>query len=244
MSIRFRCPKCKTIRSFHRRLLGREIRCPDCDATIVLPTAEQVEAAEQKKAAEKSESKVSKAPPTPTPQPRRSAPKPATVPLTDEDHDDDDDEAPAVQRRQMPHDHIDMTPMVDITFLLLIFFMSTANFTLQKSMEVPVKKSDQASTNAVPEPQDVSDSVTVQIDEFNAYKVLMGDGTERDAPSKQDLIIALDEAREMAVNVDKPEKLVVDAHRDCIHAAVISALDAGRDQGFTSFQVSVVESFD
>jgi biopolymer transport protein ExbD/DNA-directed RNA polymerase subunit RPC12/RpoP len=243
MSIRFRCPKCKTIRSFHRRLLGREIRCPDCDATIVLPTVEQVEDAERKKAAEKSESKPTKAPQSPAPRPTKSTPKPAPVVAADEDHDDDD-EAPPVQRRQMPHDHIDMTPMVDITFLLLIFFMSTANFTLQKAMEVPVKKSDQASTNAVPEPQDVSDFVTVQIDEFNAYKVMMGDGTERDAPSKQDLIIALDEAREMAVNVDKPEKLVVDAHRDCMHAAVISALDAGRDQGFTSFQVSVVESFD
>ena len=32
---------------------------------------------------------------------------------------------------------MDMTPMVDVTFLLLIFFMVTAAFSLQKSIEVP-----------------------------------------------------------------------------------------------------------
>jgi biopolymer transport protein ExbD len=216
---------------------------------IVLPTEEQVDAAERKRELEKAmaaakqveEAAASAAP-------KKAAIRTKSAEVSDDhdghDEDDDDDEPIASQRRQMPHDHIDMTPMVDITFLLLIFFMSTANFTLQKSMEVPVKKSDQASTNAVPEPQQISDSVTVQIDEFNAYTVLMGDGTEREAPSKQDLIIALDEAREMASNVEKPEKLIVEAHRDCIHAAVISALDAGRDRDFTTFQVSVVESFD
>ena len=34
-------------------------------------------------------------------------------------------------------DELDMTPMVDIVFLLLIFFMVTASFTLQKSMQQP-----------------------------------------------------------------------------------------------------------
>ncbi len=32
---------------------------------------------------------------------------------------------------------LDMTPMVDVTFLLLIFFMVTAAFTMQKSFQVP-----------------------------------------------------------------------------------------------------------
>ncbi len=79
-----------------------------------------------------------------------------------------------MERRGLPHDQIDMTPMVDITFLLLIFFMSTANFTLQKSLEVPVQKQQKASTRAVQvATEETHDSVTVQIDEFNAYLVLM-----------------------------------------------------------------------
>ena len=32
---------------------------------------------------------------------------------------------------------MDMTPMVDVTFLLLIFFMVTAAFAMQKSFQVP-----------------------------------------------------------------------------------------------------------
>ena len=40
---------------------------------------------------------------------------------------------------------MDMTPMVDVTFLLLIFFMVTAAFAMQKSFHVPTPKSDQPS---------------------------------------------------------------------------------------------------
>ncbi len=238
MSIRFRCPNCQTIRSFNPRLLGREVRCPECDSMIMLPSEEQLRAAQEardkaKRLEERQREEVARAS---VAIPPKLTDKPA--------EEDEDDEESFVDRRQMPHDHIDMTAMVDITFLLLIFFMSTANFTLVKAFQVPVKKNDQASTNAIPEPQEVSDSVTVQINEFNAYTVLMGDGTERDAPSKQDLIIALEEARSLSSNIEPPEKLIVEAHRDCTHAAVVAAIDAGRDKQFSSFQVTVVESFD
>ena len=37
---------------------------------------------------------------------------------------------------------------------------------------------------------------------------------------------------------------VVEAQIDSIHAAVVAALDADRDRGFSSFQVTVVEEFD
>lgn len=205
---------------------------------ILLPTEEQLRAAEESREQAKRKAEMArKVADAPIFVPPSSTPKPVH-------EDEEDDEESLVERRQMPHDHIDMTAMVDITFLLLIFFMSTANFTLVKAFQVPVKKSDQASTNAVPEPQEVSDSVTVQINEFNSYTVLMGDGTERDAPSKQDLIIALDEARAASSNIEPPEKLIVEAHRDCTHAAVVAAIDAGRDKQFSSFQVTVVESFD
>ena len=45
-------------------------------------------------------------------------------------------------------DDMDMTPMVDVTFLLLIFFMITSAFQMQKSFEVPTPSMDQASTDA------------------------------------------------------------------------------------------------
>jgi biopolymer transport protein ExbD len=149
-----------------------------------------------------------------------------------------------MKKREVPKDDMDMTPMVDVTFLLLIFFMITANFTMQKSIQVPAEKSDEASSQAVPQIKEMEESVTVQIDEFNSYTVLFPDGTERDAASKQDLIGLLEEARLDSGAEDEVTKLIVQAHQDCIHQAVIQALDAGRTKGFSSFQVSVVEEFD
>lgn len=235
MSVRFQCPKCKNIQAFNPRVLGRSVSCPKCGESIQLPTQEAIDAAKQERMFAKRLAEAQKV----------VAEKSAKViaPTTSVAVEEEEEEE-HLERRQIPHDHIDMTPMVDITFLLLIFFMSTANFTLQKSMEVPVQKDSKASTNAVPTPEEVHDSVTVQIDEFNSYTVLMGDGTEREAPSKQDLISALDEAKLPMGGALPPEKLVIQAHRDCAHSAVISALDAGRDREFSTFQVNVVEEFD
>ena len=51
-----------------------------------------------------------------------------------EDIDDDDDDGYVVKPKEpIPEDELDMTPMVDVTFLLLIFFMVTASFTRSKS---------------------------------------------------------------------------------------------------------------
>lgn len=41
----------------------------------------------------------------------------------DDDLLDDDDDEPALPRRKMDDDEMDITPMIDITFLLLIFFV-------------------------------------------------------------------------------------------------------------------------
>jgi len=71
-------------------------------------------------------------------------------------------------------------------------------------------------------------------------------GEDRQASSKQDLLIALDDARKELVTSanDNAPKRAVEAHVDSIHAAVVAALDAGRDKGFSNFQVTVVEEFD
>ncbi len=256
MSVRFKCPNCQAVRNLHPRMMGRELRCPECDATVTIPSQEEIDAARRERelernflaAASKVEAKYASkfekntrvAGETKASKPDQRLPKGLVPKISSEE----DIEEPLVQRRSMPHDHIDMTPMVDITFLLLIFFMSTANFTLQKSLEVPVQKEQKASTRAVQQVNDeTQDSVTVQIDEFNGYVVLMPDGTDREASSKPDLMLALEDAR-ILPNAQPPEKLIIEAHRDCTHKAVVVALDAGRDKNFEKFQVNVVDSFD
>ncbi len=138
---------------------------------------------------------------------------------------------------------MDMTPMVDVTFLLLIFFMITASFSVQKTIQRPAQLNDDASTKAVVQPDEQNpDVVTVQVDEFNAYNIITT-SWDRPAGSKQDLIVALNEAHD-GDGSGQPSKLVIQAHEDCIHASVIAALDAGREAKFESFEVNTVEQFD
>lgn len=146
-------------------------------------------------------------------------------------------------KKELPKDDMDMTPMVDVTFLLLIFFMITASFSKEKVFEEPPPISDNAAMATEPPP--VLDLVRVQIDEFNGYTIILPGGDEREASSKQDLLLALSDARaEVVTGANEDQlKLMIEAHVDCIHAAVVAALDAGRDKGFTNFQVQVVEEF-
>jgi len=63
------------------------------------------------------------------------------------ENEEPEEEEPPVsfgKKEKIPEDELDMTPMVDVTFLLLIFFMVTASFTLQKSIPQPPAASDDA----------------------------------------------------------------------------------------------------
>ncbi len=162
----------------------------------------------------------------------------------DEFEDDEFDEpATFTFGKNAPKDEIDMTAMVDVTFLLLIFFMVTASFTSEKAIQQKASMSDKASQNSVPEQTEVNETVRILIDEFNAYTIIFPDGDEREASSKQELLGILAMA-ELEGSSDEASTMAVVAHEDSIHAAVIAALDAGREKGFSSFQVSVVENFD
>lgn len=137
---------------------------------------------------------------------------------------------------------MDMTPMVDVTFLLLIFFMVTASFVVQKSIQRPAERTDEPSLQAVEETED-PETIFVQVDEFNAYNVVFN-GADTPVGSKQDLIVLLASMTSGGSSQHRPNKMIVDAHENCIHAAVIAALDAGREAQIENFQVRTVEQFD
>lgn len=142
-------------------------------------------------------------------------------------------------------DDLDMTPMVDVTFLLLIFFMITAAFALQKAIEVPPQSEDQAaSTQTVEELEE--DSITVRINGDNVYWVgCPAWGEERRAPSKQDMRTAVREARNGG-NANSPgfAKLLVQASSDATHEFVVAALDAGSANSVEQIQLMMIEDED
>jgi biopolymer transport protein ExbD len=135
---------------------------------------------------------------------------------------------------------MDMTPMVDVTFLLLIFFMVTAAFSLQRSMQVPTPRPEEPSTNVQVDPREDADTVTVHVDEFNTYRVVTTDW-DVEAPSDQELLIKLREARQGNSQGVKPTKLRVMANVEALHKNVIRAMDAGSSVGMQEVQLQIVE---
>ncbi len=138
---------------------------------------------------------------------------------------------------------MDMTPMVDVTFLLLIFFMVTAAFSLQKSLPVPTPKPDEPSSKAIPKDEQDPSTVTVIVDSLNTYRVITPDW-EAEAPSEQEMLIKIREARETSAGGVPPNKLLVKAHVDAFHEKVVTALDAGTEVGMESVQLMTIEDDD
>ncbi len=139
---------------------------------------------------------------------------------------------------------LDMTPMVDVTFLLLIFFMVTAAFSMQKSLEVPAPQEEEASTQVktLDDFENDPDFVVVRVDAYNTFHVLAADwDDEREAPSEQELLIQLRSARQASRTGVIPTHLLVVANAEALHKTVVQALDAGSAVGMEDVQLVTVE---
>lgn len=160
-------------------------------------------------------------------------------------HSDDiayDEQAHQRMREGKSEDDLDLTPMVDVTFLLLIFFMITAAFALQKSIEVPpIKEDDAAQSQTVDDLE--KDSIVVRIDGDNIFWIGAPKWTEEQkALSPQEMRAKLREAR----GEDKkgPAKMLVQANGDTRHQFVVAALDAGSGVGMEEIRLMSYEDGD
>jgi biopolymer transport protein ExbD len=135
-------------------------------------------------------------------------------------------------KRDASQDEMDMTPMVDVTFLLLIFFMVTASFASQRANEPPPSLDDLPSTNVISDPEDQNDYVEVIIDQNNAYRITSRDLEEVEAPSDIQMRAEMKNAKD-ALNA---RKLLVTAHENAWHERVVKVLDYGATLGFEEVQ--------
>ena len=115
-------------------------------------------------------------------------------------------------------------------------------FSIQKAIRTSTPQNEQPSTNAVQiQPNEIVDSLVVQIDEFNAYTVIVSDGETKEASSKQELIGILKDLR-IQFGEQLP-RIVIQAHMDSMHGATVGCMDSAREAEFTNFQLIAVESF-
>lgn len=269
MSIQLTCEACGRELHLNDRMAGRRVRCQHCDAILEVPAAMPVQAeatvdvsstetsdgapllageadvvavavaVEDAAAIEPSgEDRVAFAhdPVFDSPGHHHATDMPSLPPsLQAEDGDDD-----PPKRAKRKEDELDMTPMVDVTFLLLIFFMVTASFSLQKSMSMPRQQSDLPSSAPPEEPPEEPDMVTVQIDEFGSFLVLASDW-ERETPGKQNLITAL---REAIAPFSGAVTLSIEVHEDAQLRYLVDCMDAGAIVSFAEVKITQVDGFD
>lgn len=251
-SVHFVCPACGEAYSVSPRAVGRRMRCPRCnEVTDVKPALPQARK-ELQQAPELPEDATAEpeAPPVMRPplaqQAKTPGPPPGRGATVNEAEKPPDGRLPKRAKLVPQESEMDMTPMVDCVFQLLIFFMLTASFAVQKSMLMPKPTVDEPGTSLV-EPKDENlEAVTVRIDAQNSYFVSGGGlgEDEVEAPSTGELIMKLKQARQPGSDGRIPNKLMVVANGEALHKRVVAAIDAGNDVGMEEVGLQTVEDTD
>lgn len=142
---------------------------------------------------------------------------------------------PFGQRAEREEAEMDMTPMVDVTFLLLIFFMVTASFKLQKAIEQPPDLSEDPS-DIVVEPEEQTEAIEIEIDETDNYYITSNETDAEEAVGKTDMWRKVRLVKENSPNA---ERIVIRANENCSHGAVVNAWDASADAGIGEITIAV-----
>lgn len=150
--------------------------------------------------------------------------------------DTDEDELDfELRQTSTDFDELDMTPMVDVTFLLLIFFMVTASFSIQKSIEVPPPDPDKQGAAQTVQPLEEleENSILIEIDEENRFFVESDPVNDpRDLPTILAEVRSKDSKNEVVVSVDERTH----------HEAVVTAIDAAQEVGMQRIRWGVNSS--
>jgi len=118
---------------------------------------------------------------------------------------------------------INITPMLDIVFIMLIFFIVTTSFVKEKGLEV-----SRPSSSPPKEVKRNKGPIVIKID-ANSNIILKGRMLERKA-------VQANLEREKAEKPDSP--LIIAAHPDAQTDALVTILDAAKEVGVKSVSVA------
>jgi biopolymer transport protein ExbD len=246
MSIVFRCQNCNQKLSVPRFKAGNAITCSACGFEFSIPAAERADSEvttgdepeqspqddqnqQQSQQDENVQESFFASPRQPAVEGEPvefAAPVFLTV--------DDDDEGLVLRKAETEFDQMDLTPMVDVTFLLLIFFMITASFTIQKTIQVPSpdpEKKGGAQTFQVPEDLERV-SIEITVDENNAIKV--DDDPLQDPSGLADVI-------QSKMREAQKQELLLRANARSLHETTILVVDAANEAGIEKIRIVTPE---
>ena len=247
MAIRFHCDHCNQLMSIASRQAGRMVPCPVCGRNVVVPDEDPLSPAEPARSLPVPPDEATRRhddPPRKPAPPAQDRPSPEPRPPRQKRHDDappageygetesDEENLFVLRSVKSEFGEMDLTPMVDVTFLLLIFFMVTASFTLQKSIEVPTPDPDQeGATQSIQTPEDLQEnSIIVQIDERDVISVDF-----KPVADPENLAELLADLRRS----ERKSELVIDADEQAKHGTVVFVNDAAVEADFQRIRLAV-----
>ena len=236
MAIRYRCSNCNQLLSIATRMAGKTVTCPACKNPTQVPVPEQKPAAvalpiapeQLREDLERSENEEDAGPDS------QAQISTVGLPLWTSPAPGEDDEGEPellVRRRKLEFEEMDLTPMVDVTFLLLIFFMITASFTLHKALAVPPPESEQDGARQSIQTLDdlLNDSIKVEVDEKNELVV-----DDEPLAAGADLAALLQDK----MRVGQKAELIVIANAEAHHETVVRVVDAANEAGMQRIRLT------
>jgi len=200
MPIKYRCHACGKKISITSRAAGKTLNCPKCGQKTHVPEMEMLHRSEKSY------------------QPQRYLEEQA------------EETEFQLRQRNVEEDDLDLTPMVDVTFQLLIFFILTASLSLQKAIAVPPPDPQQKGAQSTPKSLDElqETSIIVEIQDDNSIIV-----DEELLPPDRPLSDLLNEIMQES---DRRE-LVINAHADSFHETTVTVFDAANAVGMQKIRL-------
>lgn len=124
---------------------------------------------------------------------------------------------------------VNLTPLIDVVFLLLIFFMVTTTFDRHAKLKVSLPESSAKTT------QQQSDPLVLSIDAKGNYFI-------NDRQVVNQSLDTLKQALQKVIGEDYDMALVLRADANTPHQAVVRAMDAASQLGLTKLSIATVES--
>ena len=128
-------------------------------------------------------------------------------------------------RRTLEDPAINLTPLIDVVFLLLIFFMVTTTFTRDTRLTVNLPEADANSSETLP------DQIEVTVSEAGRFSV-DGEVLSNSQPG------TLGDAILQAAQRDRSRPVLLVADAEATHQSVITAMDAIGRAGFSRLSIA------
>ena len=123
---------------------------------------------------------------------------------------------------------VNLTPLIDVVFLLLIFFMVSTSFTRETQLQIDLPEADGQAADSD------SDVMTLLVNRGGAYAI---NGQVLATSDRE----TLQEGLKLAADGDFQQGLVIVADANATHQSVVTAMDVAGRLGFVNLRISTQE---